>query len=116
MEFIRKLGVVESIVALNFLSFLAIWYLDGGLYNSKQGLVFAVDVMTFVPWLVTAIPAIAVSIYGLLNMDHLYADDRTKRLAVCSICLVANAVFIGAMTIPNSLFIFQITNLYSIGR
>lgn len=115
MEFIRKLGIIESLCALNFVSFLAIWYLDGGLLlHTPHGLVFDIDITTFGFWLVTAIPAVIASIYGLLHADHLYSDDKTKRLVVCSICLFANVVLVAAMIVPNSLFTFQLTNLYSL--
>ncbi|MDB5183886.1 MAG: hypothetical protein JWO07_567 [Candidatus Saccharibacteria bacterium] len=112
MEFIRKLGIVESICALNFLSFLAIWWLDGGLYNSRHGLIFDIDITTFIFWLVTAIPALIASVYGLLHMSHLDRDDRQKRLMICSICIVTNVVLIAAMTVPNSIYSFQIINHY----
>src|ERR1700752_4965569 len=100
MQYIRQLGLIESLCLLNFLTFLAIWFFDGGLFNSPHGLVYSIDLTLFIPWLLTAIPAIAASVYGLLHLADVHShDDRTKRLVVCLICLVANAALIAVMTV-----------------
>lgn len=113
METIRKLGWVESLCALNFFTFLLIWWFDGGLYKGSEGVVFAIDITTFIPWLVTAVPAVVASVYGLLRLHDVYGhDERTRRLVVCSICLFANAALLAVMIVPNGAFTFHLTNLY----
>jgi len=115
MDFIRRIGIIEAICAVNFLAFVFIDLFAFGIYNSSSGVVFSVDLIGFIPWIITAIPALIAAVYGLLNARTVYSyDDRMKRIVVCAICIVANVVLIGAMTVPNSAYTFKLSNLYSL--